>query len=89
MVNWNLIFTPEAADDFKKLDTKTRARISNRLEWLRDNFNNITPSALSSEWRDYFKFRVSDWRIIYKINWINNKIIIYVINRRDKVYKRK
>lgn len=89
MANWNLVFTPEAADDFKKLDTKIKTRISNKLEWLQINFNNITPSTLSSEWRDYFKFRVGDWRIIYKVNWANNIIIIYVIDRRDKVYKRK
>jgi mRNA interferase RelE/StbE len=89
MSKWSLDFTPEAEDDLERLDKNLQKRIGEKLEWLQDNFDKIIPSALGSEWRGFFKLRVGDWRVIYKVKWDKNQIIIYVIDRRDKIYKRK
>jgi mRNA interferase RelE/StbE len=89
MSKWCLDFTPEAEDDLERLDKNLQKRISEKLEWLRNNFDKIIPSALGSEWRGFFKLRVGDWRVIYKVKWDKNQIIIYVIDRRDKIYKRR
>lgn len=89
MLKWSLDFTPEAKNDLNKLDKKFRERIINKLDWLQANFNNVVPSALGGDWQRYFKLRVGDWRVIYKVNWNRNLIIVYVIDRRDKIYKRR
>ena len=84
-----LTFTFEAKNDLEKLNKDLKERIIKKLDWLQTNFDKISPSALSNEWRGFFKLRVGDWRIIYKIDWNKNLIIIYVIGRRDKVYKKR
>ena len=86
---WSLFLTSAAEADFKKLDKTSYQRILSRLEWFQDNFDNITPLPLGGEWRDYFKLRIGDLRIIYKIQWEKNTIIVYAIGRRDKIYKKK
>jgi len=88
MSNWSLDFTPEAKSDLSKFDKELQRRIIDKLDWLQANFDNIIPSALGGEWVDYFKLRVGDWRVIYKVDWAKNKIIVYLIDRRDKIYKR-
>ena len=88
MSKWTIVFTPEAKNDFKKLDKNLQNRINDRLVWFKDNFVEIIPSALGGEWRGFFKFRIGDWRIIYKVEWSKNLIIIYIIDRRDKIYKK-
>ncbi len=87
MAEWRLFFTNEATEDFRELDDATRVRVGDKLEWLRGNFNNITPASLGGRWRGYFKLRVGDWRVIYKVDWIKNAVIVCVVGPRDKVYK--
>jgi mRNA interferase RelE/StbE len=89
MPKWILDFTPEAERDFKKLDKSLKKRISEKLDWLLKNFDNIIPLPLSGEWRGFFKLRADDWRVIYKVEWEKNRIIVHLIDRRDKIYKRK
>lgn len=87
MAEWSLIFTDDAEDDFNKLDKRIRLRVAERLNWLKTNFQDITPLALGGEWQGYFKLRVGDWRVIYKLDWLKNLLIVYAIDRRDKIYK--
>jgi len=49
MLEWSLVFTPDAQDDFVGLDSKVRLRINDKLEWLKNNFNKITPAPLHGE----------------------------------------
>jgi len=89
MPKWSLDFTLEAKADLEKLDKNLRRRVSEKLDWLLENFDNIIPSPLGGKWRGFFKLRVGDWRVIYKVKWDKNRIIVYVIDRRDKIYKRR
>ncbi|MBI2626435.1 MAG: type II toxin-antitoxin system RelE/ParE family toxin [Candidatus Nealsonbacteria bacterium] len=89
MPKWSLVFTLEARDDFKKLSESLQKRISDRLNWLQNSFDGIIPSALTGEWRGFFKLRVGDWRVIYKVEWGKSLIIVYIIDRRDKIYKKR
>lgn len=89
MLKWALDFTLEAENDLARLDRKLQKRIIDKLSWLQVNFDKISPSALDAEWRGFFKLRVGEWRIIYEVNWNKKLIIVRVIDRRDKIYKRK
>lgn len=82
-------FLPDAEKDLAKIDRANRRRVIAKLEWLLDNFEKIFPSVLSGEFKEFYKLRAGDWRILYKINWRNHSIIICLIDRRDKIYKRK
>jgi mRNA interferase RelE/StbE len=89
MKRWLLEFTLDAEHDLAKLDRKIRRRIIDKLDWLLENFDGIFPSVLSGEFREFYKLRVGDWRVIYKINWEKGIIIVCYIDRRDKIYKKR
>lgn len=89
MVDWTLKFLPEAEKDLTKFDFDIRRRIIDKLDWLLKNFENIIPEVLTGEFREFYKLRVGDWRVIYKVNWQNKVIIVFYIDRRDKSYKKR
>lgn len=87
MSEWSIDFTTDAEDDLGKLDHQNRKRIITKLEWLARNFDSITPLPLTGPWQGFFKLRVGDLRIIYKAAYTKLLLTVYVIDRRDKVYK--
>ncbi len=88
MSSWTVDFLPEAENDLAKLDRPIRRRIIDKIDWLRENFDLITPLPLSGEFKEFYKLRVGNWRVIYKINWRKRIITICYIDRRDKIYKK-
>ncbi len=89
MKRWSLEFSSEAKSDLFKLDRAIQRRIIGKLNWLLENFDTIFPSVLTAEFRDFYKLRVGDWRVIYKVDWPDYKITVSYIDRRDKIYKKK
>lgn len=86
---WSLDFDSEAAKDLAKMDGSGKRRIIYKLDWLLENFDNLLPQPLSAELRDFYKLRVGDWRVVYKINWSKKLITVCYVDWRDKVYKKR
>ncbi|HUX35471.1 MAG TPA: type II toxin-antitoxin system RelE/ParE family toxin [Candidatus Paceibacterota bacterium] len=76
-----------AEKDLEGLDNKTRTRIITKLDWLSKNFDSIIPSVLHAEYREFYKLRVGEWRIVYKTDWAKKVIVVHYIDKRDKIYK--
>ena len=89
MPQWKLSFTDKAEQDVAKLSKGVCRRIVEKLDWLCLNFEQIDPLTLTNEWQGFFKLRVGEWRIIYKADWNKKQIQIWLIGKRDKVYKKK
>jgi len=89
MSNWQLAFTPEAHSDLDKLSKNIQRRVIAKLDWLTENFDNLEPLPLSSDWKGFFKLRVGEWRVIYKIDWVKELIIVWIIDKRDQIYKKR
>lgn len=47
---YNLEWMPEARDDLGSLDKPIAQRILNKLRWLAENLDAITPEPLTGEW---------------------------------------
>jgi len=60
MAKWILDFTDKAEQDLSKLDSILQKRIVEKLNWLAENFNEITPLALKNEWQGFFKLRIGE-----------------------------
>lgn len=86
---WHAEFRGKAEYDLAKLERPLQRRIIERLEWLEENFEEITPLPLGGEWKGFFKLRAGDWRIIYTIEPRERIIVVHYIDNRDKIYKRK
>lgn len=89
MAKWDLKFTLESERDLARLDKPSRKRIIEKLDWLQTNFGQITPLPLGDDWQGFFKLRVGNWRIIYEIIQEEKIIKIWIIDHRDKIYKRR
>ncbi len=89
MAGWSLEFLSGAEKDLAKIDREARRRIIDKLDWLLANFENILPFILTGEFREFYKLRIGDWRIMYKVNWHRRVITVCYIDWRDKVYKKK
>ncbi len=43
-------------------------RIVNKINWLAENFDQITPQPLTANLSGFFKLRVGDYRVIYEFD---------------------
>ena len=80
-------FMSNAESDLRCLDVPVAQRVLTRLRWLAENFDGIRPEALRGEWRDMFKFRVGDYRVLYTFNRAKRKIIIHFVRHRREAYR--
>ena len=88
MNRWAIEFLPAAQKDLQRLDSATKRRVIAKLDWLSENFGSLIPAPLIGEFREFFKLRVGDLRIFYKVEWSTCLILICYIDRRDKAYKK-
>ena len=86
---YELEFTPEALDDLADLDRSTAQRVFNRLRWLADNFESLTPEALTGDWKGLFKLRIGGYRALYTLDQTDQRLTVHVIRHRREVYKRR
>ena len=86
---WKVEFEIEAVNDLNRLSPPIHRGILIKLEWLRQNFDSITPQPLGGAWRGFYKLRVNDYRVIYDIKWDSFTLIVVIIGHRSSIYKRK
>jgi len=87
------VYTPlilaEAKRDLAALDPPIAKRISQRLEWLGEHFEEIKPEAMAGSQGEFFKFRVGDYRALYMIDHAAKALRVYRVRHRREVYKEK
>ena len=80
--------TKQAKTDLTRLDRVMAQRVLNRIRWLADNFDTVTPQPLAGKWQEYSKLRAGDYRIIYRVERAEPvTLIIEFIRHRREVYK--
>ncbi len=89
MSKWSLEFQEDAVSDLAVLDRPIRRRIIEKLDWLLENFDSVVLSGLGAEYKGFYKLRVGDWRVVYKVNWEYSLIIVCYIDHRNKIYKKR
>ena len=80
-------FTPQAEEDLSRRDKKIAQNISNKIEWLSQNIENIIPAPLKGKFKGKYKLRVGDWRVVYSFEHSTQIITVYAVRHRSEVYK--
>ncbi|MBF0518935.1 MAG: type II toxin-antitoxin system RelE/ParE family toxin [Nitrospirae bacterium] len=80
-------FTPQAIEDFTRIDKAIAQNIANKIEWLSQNAELIVHISLKGKFAGKYKLRVGSWRVIYSIEYDSNNITIYSVRHRQNVYK--
>lgn len=65
-MNYLVEYEPEALADLEKLRKSVCQRIVNKINWLAENFDQITQQPLTADLSGFFKLRVGDYRVIYE-----------------------
>lgn len=84
---YKIIWHQDAADDLLKLDKKLQKQIINRIK----NYLVAEPLSLGKPLKGIFKglhrYRYGDYRIIYSIDRLDEKIIVLRVGHRKDVYE--
>ena len=82
-MSYKLIYHPDVKkDDLPKIDKKIRQRIKRAIEERLATQPQIYGKPLQRSLKGYWKLRVGDYRIIFKVS--NNTIFVFgIINRKD------
>ena len=89
-MKYKILFDRNADKQLKKID-KTQQRIM--VNWITKNLENTNDSrvfgkALKGNLKDYWRYRIGDYRIIAEINDDEVKILIIEIGHRKDIYKK-
>lgn len=85
-MSYSVEYEPEALADLERLTQAVRERVINKIIWLAENFDQITPQALTADLSGFFKLRVGDYRVIYEFSRNDDVISIDRIRHRREVY---
>ncbi|GAB4504040.1 MAG: hypothetical protein Fur0043_10330 [Anaerolineales bacterium] len=80
-------FTATAQSDLARLDKPMAQRALKKLRWLAENFEAITPEALTGQWQGVFKLRIGDYRVLYTCDREKQTIVVRFVRHRREVYK--
>jgi len=89
MHDWDVQLSSDTHFALAKLTKSIREIVLDRIVWLAEHFDSITPLPLHTDWRGFYKSRAGDYRIIYRIDYANRTLLIENIDHRSKVYKKK
>jgi mRNA interferase RelE/StbE len=56
-MSYSIEYESEALADLEKLAPNIRKRIVNKIEWLAQNFEQITPQSLTGDWNANGEYR--------------------------------
>jgi mRNA interferase RelE/StbE len=73
---YSVKYEPEAVNDLDQLTQTTQIRILKKIEWLKNNFDQILPLPLTGNLSGFYKLRIGDYCIIY-VNRIGHRREIY------------
>jgi mRNA interferase RelE/StbE len=85
-MSYQVEFDPEAIENLAGLSGKTRESIIRKINWLGNNFEQVTPLGLRANLSGYCKLRVGDYRVIYSIETALEVITIVRIGHRSEIY---
>ncbi|MCW5312540.1 type II toxin-antitoxin system RelE/ParE family toxin [Nostoc sp. KVJ3] len=85
-MSYNIEFKSEANIGFETLTSTIQERILRKVCWLSENFEDLTPQALSSDLSGLFKLRIGDYRVIYSFDTEAQLITIHQVGHRRDIY---
>ena len=84
--SYTLKFNDRALSSLKNIDKAIAQRILRKLEWLAANTTVIPHTALAGNWEGFYRLRVGDYRVIYRLNHDSLLIAVEVIGHRREIY---
>lgn len=85
-MEYSIELKAEALANLSRLPTLMQERILKKVNWMKDNFELVTPQPLTGDLSGLFKLRSGDYRVLYSFNNESKIITIHRIGHRRDVY---
>ena len=85
-MSYGVEFTPAGLDSLEGLTLTIQERILRKIQWLAENFNDVSPQALTADLSGLFKLRIGDYRVIYSFDVEAQIMTIHKVGHRRDVY---
>ncbi|MEW6034090.1 MAG: type II toxin-antitoxin system RelE/ParE family toxin [Chloroflexota bacterium] len=86
-MSYRVEFTNEAIDDLRRIEKAAAQRILRKVKWLSQNFDTLSPEALSADLRGLFKLRVGSYRVIYEAAEKDRLLTVHLVGHRKDIYR--
>lgn len=83
---YSVELTYEAIAELEQLSPKNQERTLHKIHWLLNNFNELTPTALTGDLSGLFKLRVGDYRVLYSYSEETEIVTVHRIGHRREIY---
>ncbi|GAB4511201.1 MAG: type II toxin-antitoxin system RelE/ParE family toxin [Anaerolineae bacterium] len=83
---YRLELSENAEESLRKLDKTVLQRIIRKLRWLAQNADTIAHTALKGEWSGFFRLRIGDYRVIYRLDSEGQIIVVELVGHRREIY---
>lgn len=87
MATYEVELTARARKQYKALDPSVRERVRRTLHDLGENPTPAQVTALAGS-KDLMRVRVGAWRVIYRIEHDQARVVVIDIGHRSTVYRR-
>ena len=84
---FRLIFYGKTEKQLNKINRKELKIIMKKIEALKTDSRPASALKLISE-ADYYRLRVGDYRVVYKINDKGKEIYVIAVKHRSEVYRK-
>jgi mRNA interferase RelE/StbE len=75
--------------ELEQFDKPIAHRISERINWLAVNLDEIRPEPLKGDLAGLYKLRIGDYRVVYEILHDEKMIVIHQVGHRSEIYRRR
>lgn len=80
--------TPQAERAYTHLDPATRTRVNRVLEQFeRGHFHHRNIRALHGQYAGSLRYRLGNWRIVFRVDYANREVWIEAITTRGGAYR--
>ena len=87
-MSYDLFFEKQVLKFLSKLDKNSSKRIIDKIKPLKENPVPHDSKRLVNVKDKSFRIRIGDFRVLYRIDETGKIIIIFLIDKRSKVYKK-
>jgi len=85
---FEVLLSPPAGRYFDNADSSLHKRLERCFQQLRlDPYRHNNIKRLTGEFLGLFRFRVGDWRVVYRVDHSARRIVVIDIGHRRDVYE--
>ncbi len=87
-MTYNVRLSPHAAKDYQRLDASIRSQMQAGLDALQSHpLSGPKIKRLKGRLRDYWRYRVGDYRIVYAVDQQARVVYVEYLQHRKDVYR--